>query len=333
MCGTAAAVGLSSGTAGLHLALHANRIGPGDDVLVATFTFAAAANAVVYTGARPVFVDAEASSCCIDVDLLEQALTDGASTGRQVKALIAVDLYGQGPDYDRLVPLCRDHGVLVIEDAAEAIGSHFGSAPAGSLGDIGVLSFNGNKLITTSGGGAVVVDDPTLAERIRFLASQARQPVAHYEHEEVGFNDRLSNVLAALGRAQLATLPDRIADRRATRAWYAERLARIDGDELNPIPPGQASNCWLTCVTVDPAVAPFTAADLIGQLSTDGIESRPVWKPIHRQPVFADAPRLGGAVADGLFEVGVTLPSAGHQDGFYRRIGDSLDRLIDRRGA
>lgn len=327
VCGTAHAVGLSSGTAGLHLALHARGIGAGDDVLVATFTFAATANAVVYTGARPVFVDAAASTWCLDVDLVADELAERARRGRLPRAVIAVDLYGQGPDYSQLEPLCREYEVLLIEDAAEAIGSQFDGKPAGSFGDIGVLSFNGNKLITTSGGGAVVVDDRAVADRIRHLATQARQPVAHYEHEEIGFNYRLSNVLAALGRAQLATLADRIADRRATREFYAEQLGCYDGVTLNPIPPGQASNCWLTCVTVDPERAPFRAADVIAVLADGDIESRPLWKPMHLQPVFAEAPRVGGGVSARLFETGVTLPSNPRQPGFHERITAALAKL------
>lgn len=327
VCGTAHAVGLSSGTAGLHLALHAHGIGAGDDVLVATFTFAATANAVVYTGARPVFVDADPASWCLDAGLVAAELDARAARNQLPRAVIAVDLYGVGPDYARLEERCRHHGVLLVEDAAEAIGSTFDARPAGSFGDIGVLSFNGNKLITTSGGGAVVVDDGALAARIRSLSTQARQPVAHYEHEEIGFNYRLSNVLAALGRAQLSTLAERIADRQATRAFYAELLGGIPGVALNPIPPGQVPNSWLTCVVIEPDAAPFSAAALIAALDGDGIESRPLWKPMHLQPVFADAPRVGGDVSARLFRTGVTLPSNPRQPDFHARVRRAVERL------
>jgi dTDP-4-amino-4,6-dideoxygalactose transaminase len=328
VCGTRCAVGLASGTAGLHLALHANGVGAGDDVLVADFTFAATANAVAYTGARPVFVDADPGSWCLDVDLVLAELGDRRRTGRLPHAVVTVDLYGQCADHDRLVPACRELGVLVVEDAAEAIGSSVRDRPAGSLGDVGVLSFNGNKLVTTSGGGAILVDDVRAAARYRYLATQARQPAAHYEHTEVGFNYRLSNVLAALGRAQLATLAGRIADRVATRAFYAECFGRHPGVALNPIPLDQAPNHWLTCVTVDADTAGFSAADLTASLAAAGVESRPLWKPMHLQPVFAAAPVLGGFVSADLFRRGVTLPSNPNQPGFHERVGTAIAAVL-----
>lgn len=324
VCGTGFAVGLSSGTAGLHLALHAHGVGPGDDVLVATFTFAATANAVVYTGARPVFVDAERSTWGLDVDLVLDELEGRRHTGPLPKAIIPVDLYGQCPDYDRLVPACRELGVLVVEDAAEAIGARYRGRPAGSLADVGVLSFNGNKLITTSGGGAIVTDDEALAARYRYLATQARQPVAHYEHTEIGFNYRLSNLLAALGRAQLATLDERITDRRGIRAFYAACFAGREGVELIPSPEDQEPNHWLTCVTIDEAAARFSAEDLVTGLAKAGIESRPLWKPMHLQPVFRDADVVGGAVSADLFARGVTLPSNPNQPGFHDRVAAAI---------
>ena len=259
VCGTQHAVALSSGTAALHLALHAAGISRGDDVLVASFTFAATANAVVYTGATPVFVDADPATWCIDVDLVLDELRRRQRAGPLPRAVVAVDLYGVCPDYDRLVPACREVGVLVVEDAAEALGSRLRRRPAGSLADVGTLSFNGNKLVTTSGGGALVVDDAELAARYRHLATQARQPLPHYEHTEIGFNYRLSNLLAALGRAQLATLAERIADRVAVRAFYAECFGDHPGVTLMPAPPEQEPNHWLTCVTVEPTAAGFTA--------------------------------------------------------------------------
>ncbi|MDQ3468332.1 MAG: aminotransferase class I/II-fold pyridoxal phosphate-dependent enzyme [Actinomycetota bacterium] len=329
-CGTSHAVGLSSGTAGLHLALHALGVGPGDDVLVATFTFVATANAVCYTGARPVFVDCEPSSWCVDPDLLLTELDARRRRATLPKAIVTVDLYGQCADHDRFVDTCRELGVAVIEDAAEAIGATYHGRPAGSLGDIGVLSFNGNKLITTSGGGAVVVDGEEQARRIRYLATQARQPVEHYEHTELGFNYRLSNLLAALGRAQLATLDARIADRHATRAWYAQQFAGVAGVALIPDAPDQLPNHWLTCVTVDAEEAGFSAADVRATLAAAGIESRPLWKPMHLQPQFAGAAAIGGTVSADLFARGVTLPSNPNQPDFHERVGTALADLLTR---
>ena len=324
VCGTRHAVGLSSGTAALHLALHAAGVGPGDDVLVASFTFAATANAVVYTGASPVFVDADPATWCLDVDLVLDELRRRQRAGPIPKAVVAVDLYGQCPDYGVLVPACRELGVLVVEDAAEAIGSHSCGRPAGSLADVGVLSFNGNKLITTSGGGALTVDDAELADRYRYLSTQARQPAAHYEHTEIGFNYRLSNLLAALGRAQLATLADRIADRVATRAFYADCFGDHPGIELIPVPPDQEPNHWLTCATIDADLAGFDAAELATALAAAGIESRPLWKPMHVQPVFAGFPVLGGDVSADLFARGITLPSNRRQRGFHERVAAAI---------
>jgi len=327
VCGTDHAVALASGTAGLHLALLTAGVGPGDIVLVSTFTFVASANAVLYTGAEPVLVDAAVATWCIDPGLVIDELDRRRRLGRVPKAIVVTDLYGQCADYDAFLDQCRELGVDVVEDAAEAIGATYRGRAAGSLADIGVLSFNGNKLITTSGGGAAVGDDGERIARMRYLATQARQPVAHYEHTEVGFNYRLSNVLAALGRAQLETLDGRIADRRATREWYARHFEAVDGVELMPVAGYGEPNHWLTCITVDPDAAPFTAEELRDTLAADGIESRPLWKPMHLQPMFADAEVVGGDVSSRLFERGVTLPSGSRQAGFHERIGAVLERL------
>jgi len=328
-CGTGHAVGLASGTAGLHLALHALGVGPGDDVLVSTFTFVATANAVLYTGARPVFVDCEPSSWCIDPDLLLEELADRRRRGTLPKAVVAVDLYGQCAGYDRFVDTCRELGVAVVEDAAEAIGATYHGRRAGSLGDIGVLSFNGNKLSPRP----VAAPWSSTTPSIRYLATQARQPVEHYEHyehTELGFNSRLSNLLAALGRAQLATLAGRIADRHATRAWYEQQFADVAGVALIPDAPDQQPNHWLTCVTVDAEEAGFSAADVRATLAAAEIESRPLWNPMHLQPQFAGAPSIGGAVSAGLFARGVTLPSNPNQPGFHDRVGTALADLLTR---
>ena len=326
-CGVTHAVALSSGTAALHLALHANGIGAGDVVLVSTFTFVATFNAVAYTGAIPVLVDSERDSWCIDPNLVVNELERRHRAGRPPKAVIAVDLYGQCADYDRFAARCRELDVLLIEDSAEAIGATYGDRPAGSLGDVGVLSFNGNKLITTSGGGALTTDDADLAARVRTLATHARQPTLHYEHREIGFNYRLSNLLAAFGRAQLDTLDERIADRDAVRAFYAAQLARRDGVTLNPDAPFGRPNHWLTCATVDPSAAGLTASDIAARFAAAGIETRPLWKPMHLQPLCAGVETVGGDVSAALFATGITLPSNPNQPGFYERITEAIASL------
>jgi pyridoxal phosphate-dependent aminotransferase EpsN len=284
-------------------------VGPGDEVLVSTLTFVATANAVLYTGATPVFVDSEPVSWCMDPDLLAEELERRRRANRLPKAVVVVDLYGQCADYDRITDRCRELGVLVVEDAAEAIGAKYKGRPAGSLGDIGVFSFNGNKLITTSGGGAVLTDDEAMARRIRYLATQAREPVLHYEHVEMGFNYRLSNLLAALGRGQLEQLQQKIAERTELHQWYCELFADVPGVEVHREAPWTTANHWLTCVTVDPDVAPFSSLELIESLAAANIEARPAWKPMHLQPAFESADVVGGELAERTFEFSACLPS------------------------
>jgi dTDP-4-amino-4,6-dideoxygalactose transaminase len=299
-------VGLSSGTAGLHLALLEAGVEPGDHVLVSTLTFAASANAVAYTGAIPVFVDSEAETWNMSPDLLAEAI---GSLPVPPKAAVVVDLYGQCAAYDRIVPLLDAHGVALIEDAAEAIGATFKGRPAGSFGRSGVFSFNGNKIITTSGGGALVTDDEHLAGRIRHLATQAREPVAHYEHVEVGFNYRLSNLLAALGRVQLAGLDRRIERRRELRSRVTSALASVPGVAVVQDADGHLGNAWLTCITIDPAVTGTDPERVRLALEEHDIESRATWKPMHRQPAFASAPAVVDGTSDVIFECGLCLPS------------------------
>lgn len=304
------AVALSSGTAALHLALIAAGIGPGDEVLVPTLTFVATANAVVYTGATPVFVDVDPATWTIDVNLVAELLDERRRTGRSAPAaVIPVDLYGQCADLAALLTLCAEHGVRVISDAAESLGARHAGRPAGAYGWVAALSFNGNKTITTSGGGALVTDDAEVAAHVRKLATQAREPVLHYEHTEVGFNYRLSNLLAALGRAQLASLDAKVARRREINTTYRAALADRPGVEVLRAGPGNEPSWWLTCVTIDAEVAGTDRDALIGALAASGVESRPVWKPMHLQPVFADAPRVGGDHAARLFADGICLPS------------------------
>ena len=308
-CGRRLGVGLSSGTAALHLVLHELGVGPGDEVLVSTFTFAATANPVRYLGATPVFVDADPATWQMSPDLLAAELADRTRTGRPLpKAAVVVDLYGQCADYDRIVPLLDAHGVALVEDAAEALGATYRGRPAGSFGVGAAVSFNGNKIITTSGGGMVVTDDAHLAARCRHLATQAREPVLHYEHTEVGFNYRLSNLLAAFGRGQVADLDRRVARRREINARYRAELGDLAGVALMPEAGYGTPTCWLTCLTVDPTTG-VTPADVIRHLDADEIEARPTWKPMHQQPVYADAPTRLDGTADALFATGLCLPS------------------------
>lgn len=303
------AVGVASGTAGLHLALLASGIEPGAEIGCSTLTFVATANAIVHAGATPVFFDSDTTSWNIDPNLLETELKRRARTGRQLGAIVTVDLYGQCADYATIEPLCAEYGVPLVEDAAEALGATCTQRPAGSFGQSAAFSFNGNKIITTSGGGMLVTDDQTIAERVRYLATQARQPVRHYEHTDFGFNFRLSNLLAALGSCQLATLDDRIARRRAINERYRADLSDIPGWTFMPEADYGTCIFWLTCATMDPAVAPIRAHDLVERLDEMGIESRPVWKPMHLQPLFAHSPVVGGSVAESLFTNGLCLPS------------------------
>jgi dTDP-4-amino-4,6-dideoxygalactose transaminase len=301
------AVALSSGTAALHLALLGVGAGPGDIVVVPTLTFAATANAVVYTGATPVFVDCDPATGNLDVDLLAVLLAQLNAEGASVRAVLTVDLFGLCADYDRILPLCDRFGVPVIEDAAEALGAAYRGRPAGSFGVAGVLSFNGNKIITTSGGGMLLTAHADLAERARYLAAQARLPVDHYEHADVGYNYRLSNLLAALGRAQLCRLDEMIARRRQLRDRYVKLFAGADGIRI--LGDYEGTNAWLTSIVVDPEVAGWKAAELAAHLAAAQIETRAVWKPMHLQPVFAGARSLLSGAAQRLFETGLLLPS------------------------
>lgn len=309
VAGVPAALALSSGTAALHLALLLLGVEPGDDVLVPTQTFVATANVVTYLGARPVFVDSDPATWTIDPDLVATELKARARAGRLPAAVITVDLYGQCADYDRLLAPCAQFDVPVLEDAAEALGARYRGRPAGSFGAAGVFSFNGNKIITTSGGGMLVSHDEAMIDRARYLSTQAREPVVHYEHLAVGFNYRLSNLLAAVGRGQLRGLDDRIARRRAINERYRHALAEVPGIDFMPVAPYGEPNYWLTCILVDPARFGATHEDIRVALEALDIESRPTWKPLHLQPVYAEAPRVGGAVAASIFEHGLCLPS------------------------
>lgn len=309
LSGRTEAVALTSGTAALHLALHALGIGPGDRVVTSTMTFAATANAIRYVGAKPVFVDVDPASWQIDPELLEAELTESAEAGVPASAILTVDLYGQCCDYDRIGAVARDRGVPIVEDAAEAVGATWRGWPAGSFGAVGVYSFNGNKIITGGGGGALLTDDADLASRVRYLSTQARQPAAHYEHTEVGYNYRLSSLLAAVVRGQLRHLDEKVDRRREVNRLYQALLGELPGVDFMPFVEHGAPNAWLTCLTIDPREAGTDRDTVTRHLLDCGIEARPVWKPMHLQPVFADAPVRERGVAARLFDTGLCLPS------------------------
>ncbi|GAB3800117.1 aminotransferase class I/II-fold pyridoxal phosphate-dependent enzyme [Humibacter antri] len=303
------AVALSSGTAALHLGLLTLGVRPGNVVVTSTLTFAATANAIVYTGARPFFVDSEPSSGNMDPGLLEQALNRLTASGERVSAIVPVDLFGKTADYARIAPIAAHFGVPLLADAAEALGASHRGRPAGSFGTASALSFNGNKIMTTSGGGMLLTDDREVAAHVRYLSTQARQPVVHYEHTEIGFNYRLSNLLAALGRGQLTRLDEMMARRRRVREAYRALIANTDGVEIFGGTDDAEDNCWLTSIVVDPDVTGWKAEDLRAALNDANIESRPLWKPMHLQPVFADAPTVLNGTAERFFHSGLTLPS------------------------
>ena len=307
--GVSHAAALSSGTAAIHLALKLCGVERGDRVFCSTFTFAASANPIVYQGATPVFIDSEEATWNMDPALLAEAFRASARKGKLPKAVIAVDLYGQCADYSQIARLCEEYGVPLIEDAAEALGASSGAGKAGSFGRFGVFSFNGNKIITTSGGGMLVSEDGPALEQARYLATQARDAAPHYQHSQVGYNYRMSNVLAGIGRGQLQALPERIESRRRNRDFYKEALGRLPGLGWMPHCPGGEENYWLTCVTVEPDLFGACRQELGRMFEDANIEARPVWKPLHLQPVFSGCERWGGDVSESIFQRGLCLPS------------------------
>ncbi|MDA7901847.1 aminotransferase class I/II-fold pyridoxal phosphate-dependent enzyme [bacterium] len=307
--GTRHAVALSSGTAAIHLALTIAGVEQGDTVITSSFTFVATANAITYVGATPIFIDSESDSWNLDPDLVAVALEEGQQAGKLPKAVLAVDIVGQTADYQRLQSVCARYGVPIIEDAAEALGASYQGRSAGQFGEMGCFSFNGNKIITTSGGGMLVTDREDWALKARFLATQARDPAPHYEHSHIGYNYRMSNLLAAIGRAQLENLDVHVENRRAIFNRYHEQLGNLDGIEFMHEPEGSYSTRWLTVLTIDPARFGATNTDVRLALEQENIESRPAWKPMHLQPVFAGCKMYGGSVCERFFEQGLCLPS------------------------
>lgn len=304
------AVGLSSGTAALHLGLLVLGVQPGDVVVTTTLTFVATTNAITYTGAEPFFVDVDPVTGNMDPDVLRLALDKLQHSGERVGAVLPVDLLGKAAEYTAIVDIAGQYGVPVLADAAEALGATHRDRPAGSFGDAAVLSFNGNKIMTTSGGGMLLTQHAQLADKARYLSTQARQPVAHYEHTDIGYNYRLSNLLAALGRAQLSRLDDMIARRRAIRRQYRQWCDSTPGVEIFGGPTDQEDNCWLTAIVFDGPQLPVSIDALIRAMADNGIETRRMWKPMHLQPIFRSARSLLTGAAEQIFANGVTLPSS-----------------------
>ena len=333
---TSNAAALSSGTSAIHLALILLGVKEGDNVFCQSITFSASANPIAYQGANPVFIDSESETWNMDPQLLKIALSEAKKIGKLPKAIIPVHLYGMPAKMQDILLIAKEYGVPVIEDAAEALGSNIENKPCGSFGEFGVLSFNGNKIITTSGGGALLSNNAEMIEKARFLATQARDAAPHYQHSHIGYNYRMSNVLAGIGRGQLEVLKDRVEARRANYQRYVSYFSRLKEkgfnikfqEELD----GYFSNRWLTCILVDPKLNNGLTREIIRlTLEADNIESRPLWKPMHQQPVFANCKSYINGVSDKLFEDGLCLPSGSNlTDEEFIRIFDSLDVIFDK---
>lgn len=320
--GAAHAAAVSSGTAALHLALQLIGVAQGDEVFCSTLTFIATANPITYLGAKPVFIDSERTSWNMNPDLLREALEQRAKRGLLPKAVVLVHLYGQSADIEPILEACNYYSIPLIEDAAEALGATYKQRSPGTLGRLGIYSFNGNKIITTSGGGMLVSDDLNLVEKARFLATQARDPAPHYQHSEIGYNYRLSNVLAGIGRGQLRVLADRVAARRHNFEVYQQALGNLPGIEFMPEAIFGRATRWLTCLTIDPAFFGADREQVRIALANEQIESRPVWKPLHLQPVFDGCECIGDRTAEDLFARGLCLPSGSNLT------SEDLERVI-----
>jgi pyridoxal phosphate-dependent aminotransferase EpsN len=304
------AAALSSGTAAMHLGLRLLGVGPGDEVLVSDFTFVASVNPIRYLGASPVFVDCDSETWMMSPALLAEALEDRVRRGRRPRAVVAVHLYGQSADMDPILEACGRHDVPVLEDAAEAVGTLYKGRPAGSLGAVGAFSFNGNKIITTTSGGMLVAQRQDWLDKARFWSTQARDPGVAYHHTEMGYNYRISNVLAGIGRGQLEVLDERIRQRRAVAFRYRDGFADLHGISLMPQAPYGFHTNWLSCFLVDPPAFGASRDDILRALQALDIEARPLWKPMHLQPLYARCDRYGGEVAARIFEQGLCLPSS-----------------------
>lgn len=303
------AAAVSSGSAAIHLALIILGIQPGDEVICSTLTFAATANPITYQRATPVFIDSEPSTWNMDCNCLEDAIRDRIRKGKRPKAVIIVHLYGQSADIDPIMYICNQYDIPLIEDAAESAGAYYKGRHTGIFGKFGVFSFNGNKIITCSSGGMLVSDEESLIRKAKFLATQARDTAPHYQHSHIGYNYRLSNVLAGIGRGQLCVLEDRVNARRTNFDFYKKALNGLPGIQFMPEAEFGRSNRWLTCLTIEPSKSGFSREGVRLALESENIESRPVWKPLHLQPVFQGCPYYGSGVAEELFDKGICLPS------------------------
>jgi len=309
-CGMEDAAALSSGTAAIHLALIILGVGPGDDVITSSFTFSGTTNPIVYQGATPVFVDSEASTWNMDPKLLEEAVKDRLSKGKRVKAILPVHLYGMPANMDAILDIAEKYNIPVVEDAAEALGSRFKDKKAGSFGKISILSFNGNKILSTSGGGMLLSDEPEITAKARFLATQARDSAPYYLHSEIGYNYRMSNLLAGVGRGQIKVIDERVRQRREMHKFYWEHMEQVEGISFLK-EPGDAyfSNYWLTTILLDPEKTGCSNKLLMEELERHNIESRHLWNPMHLQPVFSGYPAYVNGTSERLFQQGLCLPS------------------------
>ncbi|OWP63709.1 pyridoxal phosphate-dependent aminotransferase [Hymenobacter amundsenii] len=324
------ALALNSGTAAIHLGLRLLGVGPGDEVLCPSFTFVATANPITYLGATPVFIDSEAETWNMCPKRLREALEDRRRQNRQPRALIVVHLYGMPCKLREIMAVAAEFGVPVLEDAAEALGATYEGQALGSFGAVGVFSFNGNKILTTSGGGVLVTNNADWAARARSWATQARDDAPYYQHSELGYNYRLSNLLAGIGRGQMGLLDERVKKRREIYAWYQDKLQGMPGLSFGPTEPaGGRSNRWLSCLLLDPAETTVTPEQLRLHLETHNVESRPLWKPLHLQPLFASVPMYGGEVCTDLFTRGLCLPSgSAMSDTDLRRVASAVRALF-----
>lgn len=321
---------LSSGSAAIHLALILLNVGLGDEVICQSFTFSASANPIVYLGAMPVFVDSESESWNMSPKYLRLAIEDRLKRGKKPKAIIPVHLYGMPANMKEICLIAEEFDIPIVEDAAESLGSTYFDKKCGTFGRFGILSFNGNKIITTSGGGALVSNNDRDIFKARFLATQARDPAPHYQHSEIGYNYRMSNISAGIGRGQMEVLDKRVEQRRKIFDFYRNHFKTRKGISFLNEPVGSFSNRWLTCITVDPVRSGgITREDIRLKLEADNIESRPLWKPMHLQPVFANAPYYGEAVSENLFETGLCLPSGSNMSANeLNRVINSIDELF-----
>jgi dTDP-4-amino-4,6-dideoxygalactose transaminase len=315
---------LSSGTAALHLALILSGVEAGDEVICQSMTFSASANPIRYQQATPVFIDSETDTWNMDPEFLEEAIKDRIAKGKKPKAIIPVHLYGMPAKMEEIIAVAEKYDIPIIEDAAEALGSSVNGKKCGTFGEMGILSFNGNKIITTSGGGALVSSKEEVIKKATFLSTQARDPAPHYQHSQIGYNYRMSNICAGIGRGQMEVLPERIGQRRANFSFYQKELNEFKGISFVSEPEGFFSNRWLTTILVNPnQTSGITREDIRLSLEKENIESRPLWKPMHLQPVFQLFPYYGRKVAGNLFENGLCLPSGSNLS------ANELERVLE----